>query len=73
VRLSLVLLVCSLLGVVGGAFLIGRWAVGVAVIFDSLCAGAWGVLLWDFREPAAPQAVRGALTLHDVLERARAS
>jgi hypothetical protein len=71
VRLSAVLLVCSLAGVVGGAFLVGRWAVGVAVIFDSLCVGVWALGRDD--GTGVPGVVHGAPTLHDVLERSRAS
>jgi hypothetical protein len=68
-RLSVVLLLCSLLGVIGGAALIGRWAVGVAVIADSIAVGAWA-LLRDEGEPAAPS-VHEVPTLAQVLERAR--
>ena len=52
-RLPLVLLAVSLLGVVGGAFLIGTWAVGCAVIFDSLALGAWAV--WGYDDGKIPQ------------------
>lgn len=69
-RLSAVLLVLSLLGVVAGAVLVGRWAVGCAVVFDSLCVGVWA-LLHDDGQPVAPQ-VHDAPTLAQVLERARA-
>jgi hypothetical protein len=73
-RLPAVLLVCSLLGVIGGAWLIGRWAVGCAVIFDSLCAGAWAVWGYDDGEDARPQVaeVQGH-TLEAIFDRARAS
>lgn len=53
-RSSLILLVCSLLGIVGGAWLIGRWAVGCAVIFDSLALGVWA--LWGYDDGKPPQA-----------------
>lgn len=43
-RLSALLIVVGLLGVIGGAFLIGRWAVGVAVIADSAALAGWGLL-----------------------------
>jgi len=64
-----VLLAVSLLGVVGGAWLIGRWAVGCAVIFDSLCAGAWAVWGYDDGQQDVPQAQEPPVV--DVLERAR--
>jgi hypothetical protein len=70
-RLSAFLLVASLLGVVGGAFLVGTWAVGCAVIFDSLCVGGWA-LFHDDGAPMAPQ-VHAVPTLQQVLERANAS
>jgi hypothetical protein len=73
VRLSIALLLASLLGVIGGAFLIGRWAVGCAVIFDSLCAGAWAVWGYDDGEDARPQVAEAPMTLQQVLDRARAS
>jgi len=71
VRLSVVLLLCSLAGVLGGAALIGVAALGGAVIFDSLCVGAWA-LLRDDGERARPS-VHEVPTLAQVLERARAS
>lgn len=67
-RLPAFLLAGSLLGVVAGAFLIGTWAVGCAVIFDSLAVGAWA--LWgydDGQREGEPQ----ALTVPDILEQAR--
>jgi hypothetical protein len=69
VRLSVVLLLCSLAGVILGAALIGVWAVGCAVIFDSLCAGVWA-LLHDDGRPAAP-GVHEVPTLGQIFERAR--
>ena len=69
-RLPAFLLVASLLGVVGGAFLVGRWAVGCAVIFDSLCVGAWALWGYDDGRPAQPQ-VHGPLTVPQILDRAR--
>jgi hypothetical protein len=68
-RLSIALLALSLLGVVAGAVLIGPWAVGCAVIFDSVCAGGWA-LFHDDGQPAQPQ-VHGVPTLAQILERAR--
>jgi hypothetical protein len=59
-RLSVCLLAVSLLGVVAGAFLIGRWAVGCAVIFDSLCAGWWALGRDDGQPPQAHDVGDGA-------------
>lgn len=70
-RLSVVLLVAALAGVLGGAALIGVPALGGAVIFDSLAVGAWA-LLRDDGSRAAPS-VHEVPTLAQVLERARAS
>ena len=70
-RLSVVLLLLSLAGVLGGAALIGLPALGAAVIFDSLCVGVWA-LARDDGQPGLPQ-VHGAPTLQQVLDRARAS
>jgi hypothetical protein len=73
-RLSVVLLVCSLLGVVAGGWLIGRWALGVAVVFDSLCVGVWGLLRDDGRESVGPvQVGQVPVRLGEVFDRARAS
>jgi hypothetical protein len=69
VRLSAVLLVLSLLGVIGGAWLIGRWAVGCAVIFDSVALGAWALSRDDGKQ-ARPQA-QGAQTMGSILEKYR--
>jgi hypothetical protein len=71
-RLPAILLVCSLLGVVAGAFLIGEWAVGCAVIFDSLCAGAWALFHDDGAAPAVAREVPGT-ALEAIFDRARAS
>lgn len=70
-RLSVVLLLISLAGVLGGAALIGLPALGGAVIFDSLAVGAWA-LLRDDGERGRPS-VHEVPTLSQVLERARAS
>lgn len=43
-RLSVLLIVAGMLGVVAGAWLIGRWAVGVAVVADSAGLVALGLL-----------------------------
>jgi hypothetical protein len=68
-RLSVVLLLLSLAGVLGGAALIGTWALGLAVIADSVAVGVYALLREDGGR-AEPQ-VHGVPTLHDVLERAR--
>jgi hypothetical protein len=70
-RLSVVLLLLALAGVLGGAALIGIPALGGALIFDSLAVGAWA-LLRDDGTRAAPS-VHEVPTLSQVLERARAS
>ena len=68
-RLSAVLLLLSLAGVLGGAALIGRWALGAAVIADSVAVGAFA-LLRDDDGRRQPQ-VHEVPTLADILERAR--
>jgi hypothetical protein len=69
VRVSVVLLAVSLLGVLAGGWLTGRLGFGLAVIADSAAVGAWALLRDDGRD-RQPQ-VHGVPTLHDVLERAR--
>ena len=71
-RSSLLLLIVSLLGVLGGAALIGRWALGLAIIADSVAVGVF-TLLRDDGVPAQPavRAVQGSVA--SVLERARAA
>jgi hypothetical protein len=44
VRLSAFLLAVAMAGVVGGAWLIGQWAVGCAIIADSVALAAWALL-----------------------------
>ncbi len=68
-RLSIVLLLLSLAGVLGGAALIGLPALGAAVIFDSLCVGVWA-LRRDDGLPG-PAEMPGPLTVPQILERAR--
>lgn len=70
-RLSVVLLCCSLAGIILGAALIGTAAVGAAVIFDSLSVGLWA-LMRDDGAGVRPQ-VHAVPTLPEILERARAS
>jgi hypothetical protein len=69
-RLSVVLLLLSLAGILGGAALIGLAALGGAVIFDSLCAGVWALLRDDGGERARPS-VHEVPTLASILEKAR--
>jgi len=69
-RLSVILLLLSLAGVLGGAAIIGLPALGAAVIFDSLCVGWWALARDDGTGPQVEQVPQ---TLHDVIERARAS
>ena len=70
-RSSLILLVCSLLGVVAGASLIGPWAVGCAVIFDSLCVGVHALAREYGERASVPVPPGQGLSLGEVLERAR--
>jgi len=66
---QVMLLGCSLAGVVLGAALIARWAVGVAVIADSVL-GVWYALYRDV--PDSPRV--GELSTHQgILERMRAA
>lgn len=71
-RLSVVLLGVSLLGVLAGGWLTGRLGFGLCVIADSLAVGAWALLRDDGTGRQEPQ-VHGVPTLHEVLERARRS
>jgi hypothetical protein len=67
------LLLLSLAGVLGGGWLIGRQALGLCVIADSVAVGVYALLRDDGRGQAAVPEVRGVPTLAQVLERARAS
>lgn len=70
--MSVILLVVALLGVLGGGWLAGGPAgLGGCLIFDSLAVGAWALLRDDGK--AVVPSVHQVPTLHDVLERARAS
>ena len=71
VRLSVILLLLSLAGVLGGAALIATWALGLAVIADSVAVGVYA-LLRESGDGAVPSAHQ-VPTLAQVLERARAS
>ena len=68
-RLSMVLLLVSLAGVMGGAALIGLWALGLAIIVDSVAVGVYALLRED-GDRARPS-VHEVPTLAQVLERAR--
>ena len=68
-RLSVVLLGVSLLGILAGGWLTGRLGFGLCIIADSIAVGAWALLRDDGGQPE-PQ-VHGVPTLHDVLEQAR--
>lgn len=68
-RWSVVLLVLALAGVVGGAFLVGRWCVGVAVIFDSVAVGAWALFHDDGQEMAAQPQVGVVTDFREILKR----
>ena len=70
-RTSVILLCCSLAGILGGGALIGTWALGVCLIADSLAVGVFA-LLRDAEGRVAPS-VHEVPTLSQVLERARAS
>jgi hypothetical protein len=73
-RLSIVLLLASLLGVAAGGWLVGRWALGVAVIFDSLCVGVWALGRDDGKGEAVSRPVgQAGVALAEVFDRARAS
>jgi len=64
------MLLVSLAGILGGAALIGLWALGLAIIFDSLAVGVYA-LLRD--TPATPSVRAVQSSVASVLERARAA
>ena len=68
-RLSVVLLLVSLAGVMGGAALIGLWALGLAIIVDSAAVGVYALLREDGDRPAP--SVHEVPTLAQVLAKAR--
>ena len=70
-RLSAALLLSSLAGIMGGAALIGLWALGLGIIVDSVAVGVYALLREDEDRPAP--SVHDVPTLAQVLERARAS
>jgi hypothetical protein len=69
-RLSIALLLVSLLGVLAGGWLTGRLGFGLCVIADSVAVGFLALRLDDGTGDQQPQ-VHGVPTLQDVLERAR--
>ena len=71
-RLSVILLACSAAGILGGGALIGVWALGVCLIFVSLATGVYALSRDDGTGPV-PQVHQVPSTLHQILERARAS
>lgn len=75
-RMSIILLIVALAGVLGGGALIGLPALGGCLIFDSLCVGLWA-LNRDDGAGAAPSVHEvlppAGRTLAQVLARARAS
>jgi hypothetical protein len=70
VRLSAVLLLLSLAGILGGAALISVPALGGAVIFVSVCAGVYALGRDDGTGRRQPDAAEPT-TLHAILEKAR--
>jgi len=70
VRLSIALLLVSLAGMLGGAALIGVWALGVAVVADSLLLGVYA-LARDDGQGRRPAVGGEPSTLAAILERAR--
>ena len=71
-RLSVVLLLVSLAGIMGGAALIGLWALGLGIIVDSVAVGVYALLREDGdRVRPSVHEVPAVPTLAQVLERAR--
>ena len=69
-RSSVVLLLVSLAGVLGGAALIGVWALGLAIIADSVAVGVFALM----REvPEAPVVHAVPPAVASVLDRVRAA
>ena len=66
---SLLLLALSLAGALGGAWLVGMWAVGLVLLAYSVGLGVFAVLR-DIPEPVAKAQMT---TLEAVLDRARRS
>lgn len=70
-RLSVVLLGVSLLGVLAGGWLTGRLGFGCCVIADSVALGFYALARDDGRGEPEPRVMPG--TVRDVLEKARRS
>lgn len=70
-RLSAVLMCVSLAGIMGGAALIGLWALGLAIVVDSVAVGVFALLREAESRPGP--SVHEVPTLAQVLEKARAS
>ena len=70
-RLSGCLLLVSLAGVIGGAWLIGTWMVGLAIMADSLLVGLWALFRYDDGTGRQEPGVHEVPTLENILERAR--
>ena len=68
-RLSACLLLLSLAGILGGAALIGLWALGLAVIADSVAVGVYALLREAESRPVP--SVHEVPTLAGILEKAR--
>lgn len=71
-RLSILLLLLALAGVLGGGALIGVPALGACLIFDSLCVGFWALQRDDGTGEPQVHGIPGS-PLREVLARARAS
>ena len=71
-RSSVLLLLVSLAGILGGAALIGLWALGLAIIADSVAVGVYA-LRRDDGVPAQPAVRAVPATVASILERYRAA
>jgi hypothetical protein len=69
-RQSVTLLLLSLAGIMGGAALIGLWALGLAIVADSVAVGVYA-LQRDDGTGTQPGVHEVPTTLAGVLERAR--
>jgi hypothetical protein len=68
-RLSVALLLLSLAGIMGGAALIGLWALGLAIVVDSVAVGVYALQREVEGRPAP--SVHALPTVGDALERFR--
>jgi hypothetical protein len=72
-RLSVVLLLCSLAGILGGGALLGLPALGACLIFDSVMVGLYGLITHDWRLPQ-PVPLHGVpQSVEQVFDRVRAA